>query len=317
MGVRPGIRWGRASGSGAGAGVTLCHVSARRAVGRALRLSVLLLLLAQACAAAPDQVPAGAGTSAPLLRAAQASETPLTPRQGLGRADPGLGRMPVTATPSAAPVPAQRVGALFDKDLSKGHFCTASVVGSPHHNLIITAAHCLQEGSAGSHPAGLLFVPGYRQGRNPQDSWQVKDIVVDPRWTDDADPDLDVAFIVLQPRAGRNVGELLGEDHLAINQPATLAVKVTGYRADSPDPITCAGEATAQGATQRRFACPGYADGTSGAPWLTGVDPVTHLGQLVGVIGGYQQGGDTADVSYSPYFGDAVERLYRQAVTRS
>jgi hypothetical protein len=35
---------------------------------------------------------------------------------------------------------------------------------------------------------------------------------------------------------------------------------------------------------------------------------------VVGVIGGYQLGGDTDDVSYSPYFGDDVQHLYQLAV---
>ena len=32
------------------------------------------------------------------------------------------------------------------------------------------------------------------------------------------------------------------------------------------------------------------------------------------MIGGYQLGGDTDDVSYSPYFGADVQHLYRQAL---
>ena len=35
---------------------------------------------------------------------------------------------------------------------------------------------------------------------------------------------------------------------------------------------------------------------------------------LLGVIGGYEDGGTTPDVSYSPYFGDAVQALYRRAI---
>jgi hypothetical protein len=57
----------------------------------------------------------------------------------------------------------------------------------------------------------------------------------------------------------------------------------------------------------------GFAPGTSGTPWLTGYDPTTGTWAVVGVIGGFQEGGDTHDVSYSPYFGPAVEHLYGQA----
>jgi len=31
------------------------------------------------------------------------------------------------------------------------------------------------------------------------------------------------------------------------------------------------------------------------------------------VLGGYEEGGSTAAVSYSPYLGEQVEQLYRQA----
>jgi len=34
---------------------------------------------------------------------------------------------------------------------------------------------------------------------------------------------------------------------------------------------------------------------------------------IVGVIGGYQQGGDTSAVSYSPAFGPVVQAVYRDA----
>jgi hypothetical protein len=40
----------------------------------------------------------------------------------------------------------------------------------------------------------------------------------------------------------------------------------------------------------------------------------SHTGTIVGVIGGYQQGGDTPSVSYGVRFGPAILRLYRQAV---
>ncbi len=40
----------------------------------------------------------------------------------------------------------------------------------------------------------------------------------------------------------------------------------------------------------------------------------TRSGTIVGVIGGYQEGGDTAATSYSSYLGAAVQRLYQQAV---
>ncbi len=53
--------------------------------------------------------------------------------------------------------------------------------------------------------------------------------------------------------------------------------------------------------------------GTSETPSVTDVGPQTGTGTIVGVIGGYQEGGSTAAISYSPYLGEQVEQLYHQA----
>src|ERR1700746_2553952 len=78
-----------------------------------------------------------------------------TPRGGDWARDRLLGARPLRdwatpalapgATPSAPPplVDTPRVGALFAHDASGDHFCTASVVASPQHDLLITAAHCI------------------------------------------------------------------------------------------------------------------------------------------------------------------------------
>ena len=58
---------------------------------------------------------------------------------------------------------------------------------------------------------------------------------------------------------------------------------------------------------------PGTPVYTSGSPWVTDVDPQRGTGTIVGVIGGYQEGGSTAAISYSPYLDEQIEQLYRQA----
>src|SRR6202012_662765 len=40
----------------------------------------------------------------------------------------------------------------------------------------------------------------------------------------------------------------------------------------------------------------------------------SHTGTIVGVIGGYEEGGNTPSVSYSVRFGAAVQSLYQQAI---
>jgi len=66
-----------------------------------------------------------------------------------------------------------------------------------------------------------------------------------------------------------------------------------------------------QSATQLRFDCDGYPNGSSGAPFVTGD------GAVVGVLGGYEEGGSTPQTSYSPYFGARILALYNTAAGRA
>ena len=43
-------------------------------------------------------------------------------------------------------------------------------------------------------------------------------------------------------------------------------------------------------------------------------DPQTGTGTIVGVIGGYEEGGSIAAISYSPNLNEQIQQLYRQAV---
>jgi hypothetical protein len=65
------------------------------------------------------------------------------------------------------------------------------------------------------------------------------------------------------------------------------------------------------------FNCDNFTNGTSGGPFLADVDPRTGEGSVIGVIGGYENGGDTPNVSYSPRFFSVILALYKTAVSES
>lgn len=223
-----------------------------------------------------------------------------------------------TATPTARTARlALREGALFYNDAKGDHFCSAGVVSSPHKNLLITAAHCIHGGKGGSYNKNVVFVPEYRNGATPYGVWTTKLLLVDDRWIQSSDPDLDVGFISVDPSGGKEIADVLGANSLGINLGFTHVVRVVGYPDSSEEPIACMNKTSQQSAHQLRFACGGYFGGTSGSPWLTRFDPTTKTGQIVGVIGGYQQGGATDSVSYSPYFDDDVKNLYNKAISMS
>jgi V8-like Glu-specific endopeptidase len=272
---------------------------------RALAI-VIALAVAGGCAAAarplpPGSVPASYWTQSRLLAA-----TPL---------QPGGSRVPLPGEPQNAhgALAALRLGALFVRDGGDDHFCTASVVTSPGRDLLITAAHCINGGKGGGYRRDIVFIPDYRDGMAPFGIWTPRRLLVARQWSRDSDPGLDVGFVVLEPHDGRNIEDVLGANRLRFNPPYRQLVRVTGYPDSGDAPITCRNWTTRWSATQLRFQCGGYADGTSGSPWVTGFDPRTQTGTIVGVIGGYQEGGDTASVSYSSYLGQDARRLYREA----
>jgi len=204
------------------------------------------------------------------------------------------------------------VGALFTTTGGKlsNHFCTASVVSSPHRDLVITAAHCVSGGTA-----GVVFVPGYHSGVAPYGIWTVTKVYSDPAWSSSASPDDDVAFLrVTQLGSIVPIEDVTGAEQLQTGTPARQLVEVIGYPNDANTPITCQNWTREPMADQLEFDCGGYTDGTSGGPFLTNVDPLTGQGSVIGVIGGYEQGGDIPQVSYSAMFGVNVTALYHAAV---
>ncbi len=209
---------------------------------------------------------------------------------------------------------APRVGAIFVHDASGDHYCTASVVASPGHDLLITAAHCIHDGKGGGYRQDVVFIPGYRNGQAPFGIWTPARLVVAPQWMSSSDPGLDVGFVVLKLHDGNDIEDVLGANQLGIDAGYRHLVRVTGYPASADAPITCINWTARQSAAQLRFDCGGFTGGTSGSPWVTRFNPRTRTGTIVGVLGGYQEGGSTSAISYSSYLGNSVQRLYQQAV---
>lgn len=220
-------------------------------------------------------------------------------------ADDGMGPFGVTVA-AAATARSARVGALFpagrESRLTGGHFCTASLVRGSRRDLLVTAAHCL------SGTGDLVFVPGYRDGRAPYGVWRVGRTYLPDGWADRRDEDSDVAFAVVAERHGKRVRDVVGANRFVTGAAiGATAVTVTGYPDSREVPVSCTNKPTAHSRTQQRIVCPGFTGGTSGSPWVNGD------GEVVGILGGHEEGGATADVSYSVVLGKEAAELYRDA----
>lgn len=267
----------------------------------------------------PVPLPASVPAPAPVPRPAQAPARPAVPR--LPATDPGVGQ-----NFDGIPV----VGRMFLVKGGGAYFCTASVVASPGRNLVISAAHCL----LGSDTQQVAFVPRYTRAKpQPYGMFPVlkgaggrSKIWIDPRYRSqgvDRAATLDVAFAHVGPDArGRQVQDVVGGNRLVTGAGyAHARVSLIGHPASAARPRLCVNRTTRFTSTDPRIPgsflrihCTGYPGGTSGGPFLVRYDGRRGTGDVVGVIGGWKTGGDTADTSYSSYFGTAVRKLYEKAV---
>lgn len=257
--------------------------------------------------------PTGAATSPPIATpppTSAAQPAPTTSAAVGSRSEPGTRQQtakPFGGTPTA--------GILFFSDQGAAdHFCTASVVDSPAGNLVITAGHCVYSAADGGYKTGIVFVPGYHDGQSPYGQWTPARTLVTPGWSGSADPAVDVGFLVMnKSSAGATIQSVTGADQIAFGGGFGQEVTVPAYPQGSGAPVTCRNPTSEFSSTQTEFDCGGYPDGTSGAPLLTDVNSSGEQGTVIGVIGGYEEGGSTPDVSYSSYFGSRVQSLYQQA----
>ncbi|MFI6844845.1 S1 family peptidase [Kitasatospora sp. NBC_00085] len=264
--------------------------------------------------AAPSATPAD--TASPDPWEVQAAPAPTATDTPTATDAPTPADTPTVSLGTTAEAPAARasatsesatVGALFSGEVAAGdHFCTASVLHSPTGNLLLTAAHCLNS------TAGVTFAPGYRNGTAPYGTWRVTAIHTTTGWSRNGDQDEDFAILETAAAGGRRIEDVVGANSLGADEPFDATVRLYGYASGSETPLLCTNTTGRRSSYQRVIDCADYPGGTSGGPWIS-----TSTGHVIGVIGGYQQGGDTSDTSYSAYFDHTIAALYGEAAAEA
>lgn len=204
-----------------------------------------------------------------------------------------------------------QAGALFlgVGGVASAHYCTASVVHSASGDLIATAAHCVRNKIFGGWLDHILFVPGYHDDIAPYGVWVATTAYLDSRWADTQNQDADIAFLAVRKAGGgsQTLESVTGAATFTASPGYTNAVSVASYPLTASRPVGCAATTSEFSATQLRLDCSGLPEGASGSPFLAAGN------RLVGILGGYQQGGDTADTSYSSYFDDRIAAVFKAA----
>jgi V8-like Glu-specific endopeptidase len=260
-------------------------------------------------------------------RMAQARPLPQPGQRTDGREDASAPGAPSPVSTPFGGVPT--IGRMYLMRGGGSYFCTASVVASARHDLVATAAHCLDRAERG---APIAFVPQWTKAKPQpygifpvaQDSAGHGRIWIDARYYAEGRVEgdrWDVAFAELGAGSnGTRVQDAVGANTLVTGGPyAYRQVRLIGYSGSAPQPLTCTDTTTKftpgdVPGSFLRIACTGYSTGSSGSPFLVHVNTATQTGDLVGLIGGWANGGPTADFSYSSYFGNDIRRLYDGAV---
>lgn len=204
-----------------------------------------------------------------------------------------------------------KAGALFlgVGGVASAHYCTASVVHSASGNLIATAAHCVRNKIFAGWLDHILFVPGYHDDIAPYGVWVATTAYLDSRWVDSQNQDADIAFLTVRKAGGGSqaLESITGASTFTPSPGYANAVSVVSYPLTASRPVGCATTTRQFSATQLRLDCSGLPEGASGSPFLASGN------RLVGILGGYQQGGDTPDTSYSVYFDDRIAAVFKAA----
>jgi V8-like Glu-specific endopeptidase len=207
--------------------------------------------------------------------------------------------------------------------------CTATVINgsssASNEDLILTAAHCI-EGTFDGVPytsTDLAFSPDWNNNTAPDGIWTVSKVFLNSGWMKcpvpvvdcGTNPLDDYAVLVLNRLNGRNIGNVTGEQAWSVNQPSSIGdVTIDGIPATSPNTlttVTSTSTVTESGGQFRTAVTPGFTDGTSGGPWIEGVNAKTGLGTVIGDTGGFEQGGPS---SGSPSFSDVWNSAFASVV---
>jgi V8-like Glu-specific endopeptidase len=198
--------------------------------------------------------------------------------------------------------------------------CSGTAVRSANESVVITAAHCLNDGGDRRWFSGeAAFVPAYRYGQRPFGVFPARWIDTTKQWrADRGNPNYDVgALVVGRNEAGKSLTEAVGGARIAWGLKPKQDFSVHGYPAEEPF----------DGETQRVCGAAGY---LGHDPHSLAYSGPLNLAASCGVTGGASGGGwlihgdtlngvtsygyfDQRSPDYGPYFGREVARLYGRA----
>lgn len=204
-------------------------------------------------------------------------------------------------------------GKVFFRKPSGGDFtCSASALNSPSKQLVITAGHCVHEGSGGNWMQNWVFVPRYRSGARPFGTFSAKQFRTFNAWISNSDRSRDVGMVTTWPLNGNKLVNVVGGHGLNWNYGKTVDVTILAYPSNFNNGEIqqwCQGTTRAVSIFDGRIEirC-NFHPGASGGGWLMSFNNSTGLGQVDGVLSTITT--DGSGWNRSPYFDDAVKAMF-------
>jgi hypothetical protein len=207
------------------------------------------------------------------------------------------------------------------------YVCSASVIKSPHGDVILTAGHCLLDPETGGKAtAETIFIPGYRNGTAPYGVWHAEFQSLTDSWKKTAKPGSsaneggDVAFVNLaRNQEGETVEEAVGSLGIAFDRVCNQTYTQFGYPSESPytGEILYSHTAGYAGPDTNPLFSPvpmkipsDFTRGASGGPWAIGIgsEQTPTVLSLTAYAYANQPG-----YLYGPYLGEAAKKAYATA----
>lgn len=242
-------------------------------------------------------------------------------RQRLELGPPEPGAMASFLAIQSPDVPPYSVnGRLFVRQGKLEGYCSGTAINSPTRQLVLTAGHCVNNGSEGTRQPiwsqYLEFVPAYTAGDAPFGAFVARrgTVTAQPQWTKHGNPDFDMGAFLTQPNAeGVNVADAVGGGAtIAMGLPRQQRFQSFGYPGSVKRMQGCSARYVGDDALT--YPLPGpptmaigchWAPGASGGGWLI------EEGTEIDGINSYLHVSNRAR-TFGPYFApETVGRLVR------
>lgn len=196
------------------------------------------------------------------------------------------------------------------------YMCSATAVISDNESTVWTAGHCVHGGAGQTYHSNWVFIPGYDDGDMPFGMWLAETLSTPTAWARYSSLKYDVGAAVVAPSAtGATLGDTVGMEGIAFNQPAFQNWTSLGYPAGRPfdgsDLYSCRSRTLGRHNPDRvsgqrtiYIRCD-MNGGSSGGGWFLTLDG----NRYVGSVNSYGIRGHR-DWMFGPYQGPAALALY-------